>query len=180
MANPPVYRGHWLILDPTLRVMARFPIREAERVMRYISQLPQVDAHAGVAMSAPVLIVPRVFEPSFCRALVDFFLAQGGSPSGVAREQDGKTVVVQKEEFKRRSDVVVQDDAVRNSARARILRRLVPEIAKAFQFTATRMERYIVSCYDASSGGFFRAPSRQHHQGHGASPVRGDHQFECR
>jgi predicted 2-oxoglutarate/Fe(II)-dependent dioxygenase YbiX len=35
-------------------------------------------------------------------------------------------------------------------------RRLVPEIAKAFNFQATRMERYIVACYRAEEGGYFR------------------------
>jgi predicted 2-oxoglutarate/Fe(II)-dependent dioxygenase YbiX len=32
----------------------------------------------------------------------------------------------------------------------------VPEIHKAFQFLATRMERYIVACYDAQEAGHFR------------------------
>jgi hypothetical protein len=36
-------------------------------------------------------------------------------------------------------------------------RRLVPEIGKAFQFRVTRIERYIVACYDAAEGGHFRA-----------------------
>ena len=39
---------------------------------------------------------------------------------------------------------------------ARILRRLVPEIARALQFQATRIERYIVACYDAETGGYFQ------------------------
>ena len=40
---------------------------------------------------------------------------------------------------------------------SRIHDRLAPEIEKAFQFRATRMERYIVSCYDAQEEGHFRA-----------------------
>jgi predicted 2-oxoglutarate/Fe(II)-dependent dioxygenase YbiX len=39
----------------------------------------------------------------------------------------------------------------------RIHDRLAPEIHKAYQFRATRMERYIVACYDATEGGHFRA-----------------------
>ena len=39
----------------------------------------------------------------------------------------------------------------------RMRRHLLPEIAKAFQFQATRIERYIVACYDSKEGGFFRA-----------------------
>ena len=41
--------------------------------------------------------------------------------------------------------------------RARISRRLVPEIAKAFQFKVTRLERYLVACYSAEEGGHFSA-----------------------
>ena len=39
----------------------------------------------------------------------------------------------------------------------RIHDRLVPEIHKAFQFRATRIERYLVACYDSTTGGHFRA-----------------------
>src|SRR3546814_10037273 len=35
--------------------------------------------------------------------------------------------------------------------------RLAPEIHKAFGFRATRIERYLIGCYDESDRGFFRA-----------------------
>jgi predicted 2-oxoglutarate/Fe(II)-dependent dioxygenase YbiX len=38
-----------------------------------------------------------------------------------------------------------------------VYNRVLPEIAKAFQFEATRIERYIVACYEAETGGHFRA-----------------------
>jgi predicted 2-oxoglutarate/Fe(II)-dependent dioxygenase YbiX len=38
-----------------------------------------------------------------------------------------------------------------------VTRRIVPEMRKAFQYQATRIERYIVACYDGSEGGHFRA-----------------------
>jgi predicted 2-oxoglutarate/Fe(II)-dependent dioxygenase YbiX len=39
---------------------------------------------------------------------------------------------------------------------ARIHRRLVPQVQRAFQFKATRIERHIICCYDAGTGGYFR------------------------
>lgn len=39
----------------------------------------------------------------------------------------------------------------------RIHDRLVPEIEKAYQFKATRMERYIVACYYGTQNAHFRA-----------------------
>jgi hypothetical protein len=147
----------WLVLDPALRVLARFPLEDSDKALRYIAKLPPIDGHAGVPLSAPVLIVPRVFEPGFCRKLIDAYLATGGTPSGVTEERNGKTVIEFKDKFKRRSDLYLTDNDLKAAARDRIRRRLVPEIGKAFQFAVTRMERYIVSCYDASTGGFFRA-----------------------
>ena len=58
--------------------------------------------------------------------------------------------------FKRRDDYHINDQAVSHAARARIHRRLVPEIDKTFQFKVTRIERHLVACYDAETGGRFQ------------------------
>jgi len=58
---------------------------------------------------------------------------------------------------KRRRDCVIEDEALRRATMVRIHDRLLPQIERAFQFRATRMERYIVSCYDATERGMFRA-----------------------
>ncbi len=108
-------------------------------------------------MHAPVLILPRVFEPAFCERLIAAYQADGGEASGFMREVDGKTVAVHDPSHKRRRDHNLDDEDLRNAARARILRRLTPEVEKAFQFRATRMERYLVACYDEADQGFFRA-----------------------
>ncbi len=153
-----VFRPFWLVLDPMLRVLARLPLAESAAAMRLLAALPPPEHHAGVAgMPAPVLVLPRVFEPEFCRRLIGLYERQGGQPSGFMREVDGRTVAVFDHGHKRRADHVIGDEAVRAAARERIVRRLVPEIEKAFQFRATRMERYIVACYDAAEGGHFAA-----------------------
>jgi len=46
---------------------------------------------------------------------------------------------------------------VLGALRERLAKRLIPALRQAFQFEATRVERFIVSCYDAGEGGFFRA-----------------------
>ena len=51
---------------------------------------------------------------------------------------------------------MIDDEALRNQIRARLQRRLVPGVTRAFQFTATRIERYLIACYDAQTGGYFR------------------------
>jgi hypothetical protein len=121
-----------------------------------LARLDDVDAHAGVALHAPVLIAPRIFEPAFCRRLIETYDAVGGTPSGFMREVDGRTVVLSDPHHKRRSDVTIDDEALRDAARMRITRRLLPLIQQAFQYRPTRMERYIVACYDSQDGGWFR------------------------
>jgi peroxiredoxin len=150
----------WFILDPSLRVHSIIPFDTNDggrgAVAAILARLPAPDLHAGMDLHAPVLALPRVFEPDFCRALVDLYERHGAEDSGFMREQDGVTVGVRDYSHKRRADHVITDQAMIDGAIARIRCRLVPEIHKAFQFETTRMERYIVACYDAAHGGHFR------------------------
>lgn len=149
------------ILDERLRVMAMIPMKpDAEtHVAQWISILSQVPpfptGHASV--QAPILVVPRIFEPSLCQALIDHYNQHGGEESGFMRERGGQTVHVSDSSFKRRRDQEILDDDLLNAAMFRIHDRLAPEIHKAFQFRATRIERHIVACYDGTTGGFFRS-----------------------
>jgi predicted 2-oxoglutarate/Fe(II)-dependent dioxygenase YbiX/peroxiredoxin len=151
-----VYRPQWIAIDPMLRVLGTAPIEQSGSVLSTMASLGLAENHAGVPIHAPVLIVPRVLEPDLCRRLIDLYNETGGAPSGVMRQVDGKTVPML-DDFKRRRDANIADEGLRSILRSRIVHRLLPEIKKAFQFEATRIERYIVACYDASDGGYFRA-----------------------
>jgi predicted 2-oxoglutarate/Fe(II)-dependent dioxygenase YbiX len=146
---------YWLLLDPMHRVLAAFPIGQTTALFGAIDRLPPLDAHAGVELNAPVLILPRVFEPELCQRLIALYEVRGGQPSGVMRDVGGRTVGVL-DDFKRRRDFTIDDPALQHELLSRISRRLAPEVAKVFQFRATRIERYIVACYDADEGGYFR------------------------
>ena len=154
-------RRFWVVLDPTLRVRRLFPFRpgaaETGELFAYLRALPPPGAHAGFEVPAPVLILPNVFEPEFCRRLIGLYEAQGGEESGFMREVGGKTVSVSDFKHKRRRDCVIADPALIRQTQLRIQRRVVPEILKVHQFKATRMERYLVACYAAEDGGHFRA-----------------------
>jgi predicted 2-oxoglutarate/Fe(II)-dependent dioxygenase YbiX len=146
---------HAVLLDPTLRVVSVAEPLRYDDMMRVLETLPVPDAHAGVRLHAPVLIVPRVFERQLCQELIAYYHAHGGAPSGVMREMGGKTVGVL-DDFKKRRDAQIDDEDLRARTRSRIFHRLLPEIEKAFQFRVTRMERYIVAAYDEHEGGYFK------------------------
>ena len=153
--GPEIYTPAWVLLDPLLRVIETQPLAQAEAIMARLAGLPPPELHGGVDIPPPVLVLPRIFEPEFCRALIGHYQAQGGSPSGFMREIDGKTVGVFDPAMKRRSDCTIEDEGLRSAARARILRRIVPELKRVHHFEATRMERYIVACYDSADEGHF-------------------------
>jgi len=145
---------HWLLLDPTLRVMAAEPIAEADAMFRRIAALPAPAAHAGVPLHAPVLVVPRVFEPELCQALIERHQADGGEFTGVMRDAGSRTVAVM-DELKRRRDIWLEDPELQAAIRERLERRLFPMIKLAFSFEVTQIERYLVSCYDAGDQAVF-------------------------
>lgn len=156
------YRRFSVVLDERLRVLAVFPIepdphRHSERLLSYLLSLPPLVPAARANVQAPVLVIPRVFEPELCRELIGFYDQRGGDESGFMREVDGKTVPIMDYRFKRRRDQEISDERLKRAAMARIHDRVAPEIAKAYQFNATRIERHIVACYDHATGGFFRA-----------------------
>jgi predicted 2-oxoglutarate/Fe(II)-dependent dioxygenase YbiX len=147
---------YWLLLDPMLRVISSAPAADSARFFAELDRLPPADRHAGIEMVAPVVVVPRVFDEDLCRRLIACYEAQGGAPSGVMRTKDGKTVGVL-DDFKNRRDAYIQDPALQNEVHYRLRRTLFPEIKRVFQWEPTRVERFLIACYDAEEGGYFKA-----------------------
>ena len=147
------YHSMWLLLDSNLRLISSGGLSDGQRIfadlLTLISRGPELT-------NAPILTVPRVFEPSLCRQLIDLYEQNGGSESGFMRQEGGLTVGKIDHNFKRRSDYTIEDAQLCSEIRERIRLRLLPEIERAFSFRATRIERWTVACYDAATGGLFR------------------------
>jgi predicted 2-oxoglutarate/Fe(II)-dependent dioxygenase YbiX/peroxiredoxin len=148
-----------IILDPMLRAIADIawdiPQGHATMVGNVLQGLPAVDDSAGVPMFAPALMVPRVFSFGICDFLTQFYETQGAVDSGFQFDVDGKTVTLSDWRLKRRSDVAVGVPEVRELIRDHIVRRLVGPIERFFQFKVTRMDRYVVACYDSAVAAHF-------------------------
>jgi predicted 2-oxoglutarate/Fe(II)-dependent dioxygenase YbiX len=150
-------RTGWLLLDPMLRVFRTWSLDDGAEAMETLAALPPPADHAGVKVVAPVLVLPRIFEPAFCQRLIAEYERIGGGESGFMRDEGGRTVGVMDASHKRRRDAFLDDDGLKSQIRARLNARLVPEVRRAFQYEVTRLERYVVACYDAADKGFFRA-----------------------
>jgi hypothetical protein len=140
----------WVILDPMLRVIDVAPLDEADRALAHLRP-----SGPGPSAWAPILSLSDVFEPELCRHLVDCFERSAGKESGFMQDEGGRPVENFDQDWKRRRDVHLTDPRLIASLRARIGRRICPEIKKAFQMRTTRIERDLVARYDAETGGHF-------------------------
>lgn len=148
------------VLDPTLRVLKVMPLADGGDIpalFSYLAGLPPPSHFAGTQLQAPILMLPNVFPPEFCRRLVALYDTHGGRESGFMREQDGKTMLAHDHGHKRREDYDITEPEILKWAQAWIHRRIVPEINKVHQFKVTRMERYIIGCYRADQQAHFNA-----------------------
>jgi hypothetical protein len=149
------YQPMTLLLDRNMRVVAAEPLRRTAHVLATLRRCLEEERPTLANLSAPVLTVPRVFEPEFCKTLINYYERNGGEPSGFMMQKDGKTVGVHDSTFKRRKDATIEDVELRQQALWRISRRLLPAIEQAFNWRGTRIERYIVACYSSEDQGFF-------------------------
>lgn len=159
-----------VLLDPSLRVMRWF-VSTTDRpdfsagLLQEVESLPMPRTGPAV-MQAPVLILPQVFDAALCRTLIDHYRARGGEDSGYMKSEGGRIVGVIDHAVKRRFDCLIDDEALKKRIAQRFQACVAPEIERVFRFRATRMERYLVACYDAQSGGFFRPHRDNDGEGH--------------
>ncbi|MBW4493988.1 MAG: redoxin domain-containing protein [Oscillatoria princeps RMCB-10] len=155
------YWPQTFVLNENLQIAGIFvleePAEHAERVLRFVQALPAPEQTRLATAHAPVLLIPNVLEKAFCQSLIELYRCHGGESSGFMRQVGEKTVLVLDDSFKKRRDFLIQDLQLYQKLNSYIIRRVRPEIEKAFQFTVTRVERYVVACYDAQTGGYFTA-----------------------
>src|SRR5262249_17388207 len=147
--GPIPYRLFWLVVDPSLHVLASFPISNAggrnDTAFTFLYSLPDPKNFAGLEIPAPVLILPNVFEAGLCQKLIRLYDGEGGNESGVTRNNTGVIDAA----MKRRKDYTINDQEILQGIQVRLMRRVAPEIEKLFFMKITRTERYIVGCYAA-------------------------------
>lgn len=150
--------GTSFVLDPMLRVVGVIPVRDAASHTRDLIETVAAQPRPGRRPAAPVLVLPRVFEPDLCLELIRLFQRAKTRDTGFMSTDSatGHTMVINDYGVKRRRDCIIEDENLQRAVLERLSRRLVPEIRKAFQFEVTRVERCIVACYESRDRGHFR------------------------
>jgi peroxiredoxin/predicted 2-oxoglutarate/Fe(II)-dependent dioxygenase YbiX len=154
------YTPMTFVLNQNFQVIGVFPMQDPEQhvrnVLNCLQTIPEYPPAQMAARQAPALLIPNVLNPEFCQYLIKLHEADGGEPSGFMREVNGKTTLVLDDKFKKRRDFVLTDTKLLEHVNNQVIRRIKPEIEKAFQFKITRFERYLIACYEAQDQGFFR------------------------
>ncbi|AXK70885.1 hypothetical protein DWG18_00330 [Lysobacter sp. TY2-98] len=106
---------------------------------------------------APVLQIPAVLEPELCRALIRHFddVCEGGERSHVLVLEDGQETPRLAPDIKARRESPIRDPALEAAVHQRLLRRVMPELARVFQFQTSRRDPFKLLAY-AGGDGYFR------------------------
>jgi len=151
-----------LAVGPNLHVLSVVTSETPDPVTALLSRVtPMARRRGGGVMTVshpPVLMVPDVFGPEECRQLIEIYKTTGTEfvEPGHNRLQDRTT------DAKMRIPEYGRDDRIDHWVCARetnqyidqrLVPRLMPEIAKAFNYKVTRHERYRIACYEGARGG---------------------------
>lgn len=147
-----------VVADPNRRILGLWRdvggIRIVEEALKAVRALPRAAARE-FSYHAPVLLVPGVFEPEDCRRLIDLHESGASALTGVTRGDHRARTTEVDVTSKIRRDHFVADPSVDARIKARLSKRVLPELTKAFDFKAKSGERFKLTCYDSREGGFF-------------------------
>jgi predicted 2-oxoglutarate/Fe(II)-dependent dioxygenase YbiX len=163
-----------IVLDPNQRVAATFDSRAlpaAAEAIDGLARAVRADGGADVLLTvpmAPVLVLPRVFEPDFCQQLIRLWGKGDHKDSGVSSRYGNVNV----SHLKRTEDYTVVEPMIHKAISDRIAYRIGPELTKVFAFDRQfTFDAHVILSYSAEGQHFFGA-----HRDNGA-PTTADRAF---
>lgn len=163
-----------VVLDPNQRIAATFDSRAlpaASESMEGLARSVRADGDADLVLRtpmAPVLVLPRVFEPEFCAQVIRLWGKGDRKDSGVSSRYGN----VNLSHLKRTEDYTVTEPMMQKAISDRLAYRIGPELTKVFAFDRQfAFDSHVVLSYSAEGKHFFGA-----HRDNGA-PTTADRAF---
>ena len=163
-----------VVLDPNQRIAATFDSRALLAAAEAIGGLADsVRSNGGAGQvilspMAPVLVLPRVFEPDFCTQVIGLWKKGDHQDTGVSSRYGNVGVA----ELKRTEDYMVVEPMMQKAISDRLAYRIGPELVKVFAFDREfTFDAHVVLSYSAEGQHFFGA-----HRDNGA-PTTADRAF---
>ena len=147
-----------LTLDDNLRILQRVEFTGdtadfEHRVARAYSERPVLEPRL-FQRQAPVLFIPRVLDEAACEGLIAHFEETGGTPSGTAYVEGDKAYWKPNPDVKMRRDVYLEGGPWLDKVKDALVRQVLPEIQRCFNFQVTQHEVFKLIRYDAGAGYF--------------------------
>ena len=149
-----------IVLDPNQRVAATFDNRAlpaAAEAMDAVAAVVRADGGADqvvVTPMAPVLVLPRVFEPDFCTQVIRLWEKGDHKDSGVSSRYGTVNV----SHLKRTEDYTVVEPMMQKAISDRLAYRIGPELTKVFAFDRQfAFDAHVVLSYSLEGKHFFGA-----------------------
>jgi len=153
-------RQRVLVLDPNQRVAATFDTRALPSAAEAIAGVADsVRSNGGTGQvirsaMAPVMVLPRVFEPEFCTQVIRLWEKGDHQDSGVSSRYGNVGVL----ELKRTEDYMVSEPMMQKAISDRLAYRIGPELTKVFAFDRQfTFDAHVVLSYSAEGQHFFGA-----------------------
>lgn len=163
-----------MLLDPNQRIAATFDSRAlpaAAEAMDATAASVRADGGADQVVltpMAPVLVLPRVFEPEFCTQVIRLWEKGDHQDSGVSSRYGNVNV----SHLKRTEDYTVAEPMMQKAISDRLAYRIGPELTKVFAFDRQfTFDSHVVLSYSLEGKHFFGA-----HRDNGA-PTTADRAF---
>lgn len=167
-------RQRVIVLDPNQRVAQTFDTRVLTAAAESIAAVAESVRSNGdegkvlMAPTAPVLVLPRVFEPDFCTQVIRLWHKGDHQDTGVSSRYGN----VGMEKLKRTEDYMVVEPMMQKAISDRLAYRIGPELGKVFAFNSGfSFDAHVVLSYSAEGEHFFSA-----HRDNGA-PTTADRAF---
>lgn len=146
------------LVDPASRYLGQVEVLgEAKLSTLALKKLERATAAASAPVlnaGAPVLMLPDVLEPAFCRELIAAWETGERFEGGVSASNQ-QTALAVNYGYKKRDDWIVPAGPLLDRLKHRLFTRLFPAMADAYYWAPTRHEAFRIGCY-AAGGGFFR------------------------
>ncbi|MBT4487194.1 MAG: redoxin domain-containing protein [Rhodospirillaceae bacterium] len=112
-------------------------------------------AAAELFRPAPVLVVPGVLDRPLCRQLRDYIDNGPARMGGTFDNTSGANNQINASSKVRR-DLPLSDPALQNEITGYLIRRLMPDIKRAYDFDVAGADNFKIGRYDGSEAGHFR------------------------
>lgn len=143
-----------LLLTPNMKIayMGALPMN-LQRLTDTLQRMALARPPIPLSSHPPILLVPVALSSADCADLVQLWHRLDQQHGATGHSDVDPRCVSFLHEYGRVKQYLIEEPRLQQALDAKLSRRLMPEISKAFDTRAPQRETWALSCYDATDGG---------------------------